>query len=181
MISSHAALDSCSVMTLFCVLDFYFRDEVTFNLGGRPLYGAVENYFEPSKYFTSQEPSVVKDELFKWLVEESAFSPERQGRAVYQNFTMRDLAILVDIGKKHKVRPKALFCAVAIQSSRILPNHRDWIKVLLPLDVRELYGAHIGLSAVGAFSAVTRLEVMPDIDVEDTWQLARYLQVELDR
>ncbi|USD20190.1 hypothetical protein [Microbulbifer variabilis] len=181
LVSSHAALDGRSVMTLFCVLDIYFREPETFRLGRQPLYEAVESYFRSSKYFARQESCNAKDDLFKWPVEESAFAAEREGHAIYRQFPMEDLSSIVKQGKSYKVRPSALFCAVAIKASKILPNHRDWIKILLPLDVRDLCGSEIGLSAVGAFSAVTTLEVIPNIDTSNIWQLARYLQVELDR
>ncbi|MCO1334359.1 hypothetical protein MO867_08400 [Microbulbifer sp. OS29] len=181
LVSSHAALDGRSVMTLFCILDIYFKDPGTFKLGGQPLYDAVESYFDSPKNFVNQEQSPVKDSLFKWPVEKPAFATEREGHAIYRQFPMEDLSYLVKLGKGYKVRPSALFCAVAIQASQILPNHRDWIKILLPMDVRDLCGSQIGLSAVGVFSAVTTLEIMPDIDTDNTWQLARYLQIELDR
>ncbi|WP_444908113.1 hypothetical protein ACJJIR_09320 [Microbulbifer sp. SSSA008] len=181
LVSSHAALDGRSVMTLFCILDIFFKDEGTFRLGGQPLYEAVESYFSSPKYFAHEKPSSQKDELFNWPVEEPAFVSEREGHAIYRQFPIAEISQLVKIGKSHKVRPSALFCAIAIQASKILPNHKDWIKILLPMDVRELCGTEIGLSAVGAFSSATTLEIMPNIDIEDTWQLARHLQIELDK
>ncbi|WHI47411.1 hypothetical protein [Microbulbifer sp. VAAF005] len=181
LVSSHAALDGRSIMTLFYVLDLYFKSDDSFRLEEQPLYDPVESYFNSPKHFANKESSQFKNNLFKWPVEEPAFAAEREGHAIYRAFPVEEITQLAILGKRHKVRPTALFCAAAIQAAQILPNHKDWISILLPMDVRDLCGSQIGISAIGAFSAATTLEIMPDIDIEDTWQLAQYLQFELDR
>ncbi|WP_445354055.1 hypothetical protein ACJJI5_11570 [Microbulbifer sp. EKSA008] len=181
MVSNHAALDGRSAGIIFYILDLYFLDQGRFRLDRQPLYDPVETYFDSSKHFSNQQTSGIKENLFKWPVEEAAFVTERQGHVLYRKFPMEELSHVATIGRKHKVRPSALFCAIAIQASNILPNHREWIKILLPMDVRDLCGTGIELSVIGTFSAVTTLEVTPDIDIENTWELAKHLQIELDR
>ncbi|WP_444938649.1 hypothetical protein [Microbulbifer sp. JMSA002] len=161
IVANHAAIDGRSIMVLFFYLDLYLNKGGNLELKSLPLYKPIEEYLKEAGYSGGDHLLRPGKDYLSWPVEQTADLAGRQSRAILRTLCFDDVEKLALLIKEKKVGFTALYSALAVISSQQLANHRPWTEIVLPMDVRGLCKPKIGLNVIGAFTAITTLEVLP--------------------